>query len=148
MTTTKINQAVCESRENDKVVQTLNESQLKPEIVKAVQNGNIWGVYFKEDKIVAEDTWGNIHTNIIVSVEIDEKGRVRVNGEVADYENLNENLNLVGEYETAECGQLAIFRYKEGFIEFMIDGSFASGEEANYTTLSLDEVLDYYNQIQ
>lgn len=66
MKTLEINQAVCESRENTKVVEFLNETQLKPEIAQAIESGNIWGVYFKEGEIVAEDIWGEVHKDVVL----------------------------------------------------------------------------------
>ena len=64
---TLINQAVCESRENTKVVEFLNETQLKPEIAQAIESGNIWGVYYNEEgEIVAEDIWGEVHKDVVL----------------------------------------------------------------------------------
>lgn len=79
------------------------------------------------------------------NVTINENGTVRVNGEVANYDNLLEVLSPFGEYETEESGTLVLFPYKDGHIELLLDGSFASGEEANFTDLSFEEIMEYYN---
>ena len=63
---TTINQAICESRNSEKVIKFLTENELSESIVTAIENGNINGVYYDENnEIVAEDIWGSIHKNII-----------------------------------------------------------------------------------
>ena len=52
---TNIKQAVCESRNSEKVIKFLTEKELTDEIVKAIENAVIWGVYYNDDgEIVAE----------------------------------------------------------------------------------------------
>ena len=77
-------------------------------------------------------------------VTINENGTVRVNGEVADYDNLLEVTNPVGEYKTSDGKTLVLFDYENGFIEYFLDTSFASGESANFTELTFDEIMEYY----
>ena len=60
-----INQPVCKSREDETVITFLNEDELTKEIVKAIENGEIWGVYYRGNEIVAEDIWGEVHSDIL-----------------------------------------------------------------------------------
>lgn len=60
-----INQPVCKSREDETVITFLNEDEFTKEIRKAIENGLIWGVYYRGREIVAEDIWGEVHTNIL-----------------------------------------------------------------------------------
>lgn len=64
--TNLINQAVCKSKEDDTVVNFLNESDMKPKIVEAIENNQIWGVYYNEQgEIVADDICGEVHADIL-----------------------------------------------------------------------------------
>ena len=78
------------------------------------------------------------------TLKINENGTVTVNGEVANYDNLLESLTCVGEYETKDCGKLALFECEGGYIEYLLDSCFASGESTNYTSLSFDDIMNYY----
>jgi len=79
------------------------------------------------------------------NLTINENGTVRIGGEVADYDGLLEILSPIGEYETEEAGTLVLFPFKGGDIELLLDGSFGSGEEANFTDLSFEEIMEYFN---
>ncbi|MEL6627443.1 MAG: hypothetical protein AAFQ92_18115 [Bacteroidota bacterium] len=58
-------QAICSSREENNVVEFKPWTSFTKEIQDMLNNGNIWGVYYEEDLIVAEDIWGEIHKNVI-----------------------------------------------------------------------------------
>lgn len=79
------------------------------------------------------------------TIEILDRGQVRVNGEVADYDNLLANLDPIGEYETEDCGTLVLFNHPDGIIELLLDGDFIHGESANFTTCSFEEIMSNYN---
>lgn len=57
------NFAVCNSRDNDNVVKFIETSLTS--IADKFENGDIWGVYFDCNKIVAEDFNGTIYRDII-----------------------------------------------------------------------------------
>lgn len=63
-----INQPVYESENSDKVVQFLDENQLKPEIVEAIENNTIEAIYHDElGNVLARDIWQDIHEDILVN---------------------------------------------------------------------------------
>lgn len=77
-------------------------------------------------------------------IKINENGTVRVNDEVANYDNLLETIDPIGEYKTSEGKTIVLFPFENGFIEYLLNGSFASGESANYTEMTFEEISDYY----
>lgn len=64
---TLINQPVYQSKNSDKVVLFLDETEIKPEIVNAIENATIEAIYFNAGEIVARDIWQDIHQNILQS---------------------------------------------------------------------------------
>ena len=64
---TLINEPVYQSKNSDKVVLFLNETEIKPEIVKAIENATIEAIYYNDaGNIVARDIWQDIHQNILL----------------------------------------------------------------------------------
>ena len=63
-----INQPVYESENSDKVVYFLDENQLKPEIVEAIENNTIEAIYRDElGDVLARDIWQDTHEDILIS---------------------------------------------------------------------------------
>lgn len=67
MKNSELTQAICESRENDKVTRFVDHEEFTSEIQKMLYNGQIWGVYNTTEGVVAEDIWGDIHPDIFKS---------------------------------------------------------------------------------
>lgn len=66
MTTSQDTQAICQSRENTTVVNFLDWDQFTDSIQSMLNEGQIWGVYYDENNnIVAEDIWGEVHSDIL-----------------------------------------------------------------------------------
>lgn len=66
--TTQIKQkvAVFKSRENNTIRKFHMLSSFNQEIIDLEMKGDIWGFYEDEDgSVVAEDIWGDIHTDIL-----------------------------------------------------------------------------------
>lgn len=80
----------------------------------------------------------------MATLKINENGTVRVDNEVANYDNLVEACNPLGEYKTKSVGTLVLFETENGFIEYLLDTCFDSGESANFTEMSFDELMEYY----
>jgi len=80
-------------------------------------------------------------------ITIKENGAVRINDEVADLDNLIEQLNPIGEYKTSDGKTLVLFKHDKGFIEYLLNSTFASGEQANFTEMSYSEIMEYYEVI-
>ncbi|MCK9220223.1 MAG: hypothetical protein M0P47_09270 [Bacteroidales bacterium] len=78
------------------------------------------------------------------NIKINEDGTVRINGKVVEYDALVENLTCAGECRTKDGKVVALFPFENGVIEYILNGSFASGESANYTELSVGEIMEYY----
>jgi hypothetical protein len=74
---------------------------------------------------------------------INANGTVRFNNEKLDYSTLCENFEKVSVLNTAN-GDIDIFKVEGGFIEYFGDGAFASGEDVNFTDLSIEEIKEYY----
>lgn len=55
--------AVCTARDNDSVVKFIETSSTS--IADKFENGDIWGVYFCDGAIVAEDFNGTIYRDIM-----------------------------------------------------------------------------------
>lgn len=72
-------------------------------------------------------------------------GQVRIGGEIPTFEDLRANLEWVETIKTQGDADIDLFAYKGGFIEYMGDSSFGSGEDVNFTDLSLEEIRDYYS---
>lgn len=65
-TINNINQAICESRESEKIIRFANENEFVPFLVHMINEGQIWGVYIAEDgEVVAEDLWGEIYEAVL-----------------------------------------------------------------------------------
>lgn len=63
-----INQPVYESKNSDKVVQFLDENQLKAEIVEAIENNTIEALYYDQlGNVMALDIWQDTHEDILIS---------------------------------------------------------------------------------
>ena len=56
---------ICEDRESVKVVQFIELDKLIPKMQNMHQNNMVWGTYYINDELVAEDIWGYIHTDIL-----------------------------------------------------------------------------------
>lgn len=57
--------AVHESQNSEKVVRFIEQELLNDNIASMLENGCIVGLYYDENsEIVAEDIWGDIHTNV------------------------------------------------------------------------------------
>ena len=56
--------AICKDRESEVVVFFRKLETFTVEFIRMYINGNIWGVYYINDNLVAEDIWGEIHNNI------------------------------------------------------------------------------------
>lgn len=56
--------AVHKSRESENVAFFQKLDTFTVDFIKLYINGNIWGVYYINDKLVAEDIWGEIHNEI------------------------------------------------------------------------------------
>lgn len=79
------------------------------------------------------------------NIEILKNGQVRVNGEIANYDNLLSVIDPIGEYETSEGNKIVFFPYQEGHIELLLDSDFEHGESVNYTTCTFEELMENYN---
>ena len=75
---------------------------------------------------------------------INQDGTVRFNGEKLGYDSLCENFEKVGQIKT-DSSEIDLFKTEEGILEYLADGTFASGEDVNFTTLSIEELEDYYS---
>ena len=59
-------QAVCESRDSDRIVKFLTGDEFTEEMQARLSNSQIWGVYYDEDNhLVAEDIWQEVHKGIL-----------------------------------------------------------------------------------
>lgn len=79
-----------------------------------------------------------------MNYKIKKNGQIRINGEVPDYSLLVANFEKVENFQTAECGELDLFKCGEGYIEYLGDTCFIHGESANFTTCSLEEIKEAY----
>jgi hypothetical protein len=80
-------------------------------------------------------------------ISVLENGAIRINGEVPTLEILRKELESAIDGITSEGKNIIIFPFNKGHIEYLCDGSFATGESANFTTLSIDEITEYYQLI-
>jgi hypothetical protein len=56
--------SIYRDRESNQVVFFRKLETFTVEFIRLYINGNIWGVYYKDNELVAEDIWGEIHNNI------------------------------------------------------------------------------------
>ena len=71
------------------------------------------------------------------SIKINSDGSVTVNGQIATYDNLLENISPVGEYKTGEGKTLVLFPFEEGFIEVVEN-------EVKFSVFSFEALMDRY----
>ena len=57
-------QSISLSRNSTVIDRFADISEFTPKIQFMIENGEIWGVYYSENGIVAEDVWGDIHKGI------------------------------------------------------------------------------------
>jgi hypothetical protein len=56
--------SIHKDKESETVVFFRKLETFTVEFIKLYMNGNIWGVYYIDNRLVAEDIWGEIHNNI------------------------------------------------------------------------------------
>ena len=69
-------------------------------------------------------------------VEILKNGKVRIGGEVADFDSLHLTLKFVETIKTLN-GDADLFKVDGGYVKYLKDSSFIHGEKANFTSLSI-----------
>ena len=120
-----------------------NYAEDRPDFAEDSEDLDIYSDCKEQAELLADDYILGIHSPCNV-IDIKEKGIVRVNGDIANYGNLLQHLNLVGEFKTNDSGTIVLFEYGNKFIEYLLDSCFASGESANFTDLTFEEIMDYY----
>ena len=149
-----ISQAICESRENDKIVRLMNGDDLSIEFILAYQNGNVWGVYYDEDSdLVYEDLQGEVHI-ICKDFELSEDEQVMFCTDDPDYARdyiqyayvIQEDGTLKHiefEENTSECNDVAYYQAKDGGFALVAENDQYERSGIYYTDSYEEFVEDY-----
>ena len=58
--------AIYESATNDRILEFKRLDEFTNKFIKLQQNGEIWGVFYKDNKLVAQEVGGKILRNILI----------------------------------------------------------------------------------
>lgn len=157
-----INQSICESRDNEKIMSYMKDENLSIDFILEYQNGNVWGVFYDEN--------GNLtyKTNDGIEKTIDEGSVMLSEGEDVIFDQSDDDcirypykhaylINENGTIEKLELEENSAYegsglRYYQGekgalVIEEEEDGTENSKKSGFYLTDSFREFCKYYQEM-